>query len=218
MFQFRHSPLMRTLVTPLTLMAFVSACSSWSTLKEPVAASIAEAHPAKVRVTTANEGQLILTSPAVESDTLTGVIPGTKPVLQSASYPVEQVVAVETWYPSPRGEPTWVSTDSSLDQLCAEQTAQIRLTLSDGTQVALGSPRIEGDRVVGISPERSYVPRTAIGLTEVTKVEKYTGDKTGLIVAVTLGAAALIALAVVATNNAFEDLGEGLGQAFSGGY
>lgn len=204
MLQIRHSPLMRTLVTPITLAAFVSACSSWATMKEPVAVSIADEQPNKVRVTTTDEGVLILTSPFVEADTLSGIVPGTKAELRSVSYALDEVAAVEVWQPSPRGEPSWIATDMTLADLCAEQAMQLRLTLTDGRQVVLGLPEIREDSVVGTALGHATIPRTAIALADVTRVEKYRGDKTGLVVALVGGAVLLGVLAVVASQEVVE--------------
>lgn len=207
MFTVRRSPFLRAAVTPITLATFLSACSSWATLKEPVAVSIAEQQPQQVRVTTANEGVVMLNSPTVEADTLTGILPGTRPEFGTASYALVGVASVEVWQPSTRGESNWIPTELGLADLCAEQVTQVRLTLTDGRKVVLGSPQIEGDRVGGTALDQGYFPRTAIALADVTRVEKYKGDSTGVVVIVVLGAVALAILAVVATQNMFESIG-----------
>lgn len=207
MFAVRHSPFIRTILTPITLTAFLSACSSWTTLKEPLAASIAEQQPDKVRVTTADEGVVMLNSPTVSADTLSGILPGTRPEFGTISYPLSEVAAVAVWQPSTRGESNWIPTELGIADLCAEQVTQIRLTLTDDRQVVLGTPQIEEDLVVGTALDQAYFPRTAIALADVTRVEKYKGDSTGVVVIVVLGAVALGILAVVATQNMFEGIG-----------
>lgn len=204
MFAIQHSPLMRAVIAPVTLATFLSACSSWATLKEPVAVSIAAQQPDKVRVTTIEGGEIILTSPVVREDTLSGILPGTRPEFGSASYPIGEVAAVEVWQPSTRGEPNWVATEMGVADLCAEQVTQLRLTLTDDRQVVLGSPQIEDGQVGGTALDQPYFPRTAIGLADVTRVEKYQGDSTGAFVLVGVGVAALVALIAVSSNSLFE--------------
>lgn len=207
MFAIRHSPLMRAVVIPITLATFLSACSSWATLKEPVAVSLAEQQPDKVRVTTADEGVVMLNSPAVQKDTISGILPGTRPEFGSASYALGEVTSVEVWQPSVHGQPGWIATQRTIEDLCAEQATQLRLTLTDGRQVVLGAPQIEEDQVTGTALDHAYFPRTMIALADVTRVEKYQGDATGVVVVVVLGVVALGILAVVATQNMFEGIG-----------
>jgi hypothetical protein len=169
---------MRAVVTPITLATFFSACSSWSTLKEPVAVSIAEQQPDKVRVTQTDGAETIVTSPAVQDDTLTGILPDTRPEFGTASVALADVASVEEWQPSTRGESAWTATDLTLPDLCAEQVPQVRLTLADDRTVVIGSPQIEENRVVGTALDQPHFPRTAFVLADVTKVEKYRGSNT----------------------------------------
>lgn len=195
MFKTRHSPLMRALVMPVTLASFLSACSSWATLKEPVAVSIAAQQPDEVRVTRTDGTELMLNSPAVQADTLSGILPGTRPEFGTTSVALGDVASVETWRPSTRGESNWVATDAALVDLCAEQATQLRLTLTDERKVVIGSPQIEDGRVVGTALDQPHFPRTVIALSDAERVETYQGSNT---VAIVLGVGAVVALIVVA--------------------
>ena len=67
---FRRSPLLRRVVLPLTLLAFLSACHKWVPLEPPVAQAIAEEEPGTVRVTLADSSRVVLKEPRISGDSL----------------------------------------------------------------------------------------------------------------------------------------------------
>jgi hypothetical protein len=70
MLYFRRSPLLRRVILPLTLLAFLSACHKWVPLEPPVAQAVAEEEPGTVRVTLADNSRIDLEEPRVSGDSL----------------------------------------------------------------------------------------------------------------------------------------------------
>ena len=70
MLYFRRSPLLRRVVLPLTLLAFLSACYKWVPLEPPVAQAITEEEPGTVRVTLTDYSRMVLEEPRVSGDSL----------------------------------------------------------------------------------------------------------------------------------------------------
>lgn len=79
MLRIRQSPFMRTVVIPVALLSFLSACHKWVPVKDPVAASITQKRPEQVRVTTTDDERFVLKAPSVEGDTLSGVEANAEP-------------------------------------------------------------------------------------------------------------------------------------------
>ena len=86
---------LRSQLLPLTLAAFLVGCSHWTTIEPPWAEALAESHQEKVRITladtcddciTSETSEIIVFSPMVERDTLTGLRDGT-----DYSVPLSQV-------------------------------------------------------------------------------------------------------------------------------
>ena len=69
------SPFVRTVVLPLTLLAFLSGCvHKWGTLKTSPADYVREEQPSKLRVHLRDGTKLVVVSPEIEADTLTGFV------------------------------------------------------------------------------------------------------------------------------------------------
>ncbi|MFQ5889362.1 MAG: hypothetical protein ACE5JR_04840 [Gemmatimonadota bacterium] len=92
----RKSAFFRVAVAPLTIMAVLSGCMKWSTVKVPVAQALAEEEPKKIRVTRSNGYVLVLESPAIEGDSLVGLTGRSK---QRVAIPVEDVKRIEARKP-----------------------------------------------------------------------------------------------------------------------
>ena len=93
MLYFRHSPLLRRVVLPLTLLAFLSACHKWVPLEPPVAQAIAETESGTIRITLADSSRMVLKTGymEIEGDSLYSVDVNTRPV----TLPLRDVVLVE---------------------------------------------------------------------------------------------------------------------------
>jgi hypothetical protein len=76
---FRRSPLLRRVILPLTLLAFLSACHKWVPLEPPVAQAVAEEEPGTVRVTLADGSQVVLKEPHISGDSLVAFEDGKEP-------------------------------------------------------------------------------------------------------------------------------------------
>ncbi len=70
MLYFRRSPLLRRVILPLTLLAFLSACHKWVPLEPPVAQAIAETESGTIRVTLADSSRIVLKEPHISGDSL----------------------------------------------------------------------------------------------------------------------------------------------------
>ncbi|KPK78489.1 MAG: hypothetical protein AMS25_15110, partial [Gemmatimonas sp. SM23_52] len=68
----RSASLPRRLLAALALLAFLSACTKWSTTRDPVDQVIREQEPSKVRVTLADYSVVELRMPKIMGDTLKG--------------------------------------------------------------------------------------------------------------------------------------------------
>ncbi len=93
MLYFRRSPLLRRVVLPLTLLAFLSACHKWVPLEPPVAQAITEEEPGTVRVTLADNSRVVLKEPHISGDSLIAFEEGKEP--QTVAVPLEDLQRVE---------------------------------------------------------------------------------------------------------------------------
>ena len=93
MLYFRRSPLLRRVVLPLTLLAFLSACHKWVPLEPPVARAITEKDPGTVRVTLADSSQVVLKEPRISGDSLIAFEDGKEP--QTVALLLEDLQRVE---------------------------------------------------------------------------------------------------------------------------
>jgi len=85
---FRGSRVLRRVILPLTLLAFMSACHKWVPLEPPVAQAITEEEPGTVRVTLADNSRVVLKEPRVSGDSLIGLD-------DTVGVPLEEVQQVE---------------------------------------------------------------------------------------------------------------------------
>jgi len=172
--RFRHSPFLRAVVVPVTLMSFLSACHKWSTVSDPVAATLADKRPERVQVTTSDGEKFILEAPYVRGDSLIGSRTDAQWQLQTASIELTDVASAQVWQPATAEgtEARWIETPAPIEQLCAEQVTQLRLALVDGQSLILGSPRVEDGRLVGETSRSQWV----ISLEDVERVERRTGN------------------------------------------
>ncbi len=93
MLYFRHSPFLRRVILPLTLLAFLSACHKWVPLEPPVAQAIAEEEPGTVRVTLADNSRVVLKEPHISGDSLVAFEEGKE--AQTVALPLEDLQRVE---------------------------------------------------------------------------------------------------------------------------
>ncbi len=91
MLYFRRSPLLRRVVLPLTLLAFMSACHKWVPLEPPVARAIAEAESGTIRITLADSSRMVLKARRIEGDSLYA----TDEKTHAVTLPLHDVLAVE---------------------------------------------------------------------------------------------------------------------------
>ena len=93
MLYFRGSRVLRRVILPLTLLAFLSACHKWVPLEPPVAQAIAEAESGTIRVTLADSSRVVLQARynEIEGDSLYAIDELTRPV----TLPLRDVVLVE---------------------------------------------------------------------------------------------------------------------------
>ena len=89
----RRSPLLRRVILPLTLLAFLSACHKWVPLEPPVAQAITERDPGTVRVTLSDGWQRVLKEPHISGDSLVAFEEGKEP--QTVALPLEDLQRVE---------------------------------------------------------------------------------------------------------------------------
>ena len=94
----RSASLPRRLLAALALLAFLSACTKWSTTRDPVDQVIREQEPSKVRVTLADYSVVELRMPKIMGDTLKGyaveVAPPNRPS-RIVAIPLEDVRQLE---------------------------------------------------------------------------------------------------------------------------
>ncbi len=93
MLNFRRSPLLRRVVLPLTLLAFLSACHKWVPLEPPLAQAITEGEPGTVRVTLSDGWHRVLKEPHISGDSLVAFEEGKEP--QTVALPLEDLQRVE---------------------------------------------------------------------------------------------------------------------------
>jgi len=86
----RGSWLLRRFVLPLTLVAFLSACTKWKTLEPPYAPSQGEYQ--KLRITGADGTRVVIHDPRIEADSLRGTVSDSD---QIAAIPIDSVQKIE---------------------------------------------------------------------------------------------------------------------------
>ncbi len=86
----RGSWLLRRFVLPLTLVAFLSACTKWKTLELPYAPSQGEYE--KLRITGDDGTRVVIHDPQIEADSLRGTISDSD---QVAAIPIDSVQKIE---------------------------------------------------------------------------------------------------------------------------
>lgn len=192
---FRHSPFARAVVVPLSLLSFLSACTGWSTVKEPVAQNLAGDDATQLRVTMANGTQLMVQDPAIHDDTLTGYDTA-HPV--ATRIPVDSITKMEMWIPGMGTQYRWDTADPPFDLALAEtETDLIQITRTGGRVLEIENPVIEGTDLVGHARSAQQV---AIPLFDIAKVEKRSVNAASTIgtVAVVGGVVALGAMVLIA--------------------
>ncbi len=93
MLYFRRSPLLRRVILPLTLLAFLSACHKWVPLEPPLAQAITEGEPGTVRVTRTDNSRIVLKEPHISGDSLVAFEEGKE--AQTVALPLEDLQRVE---------------------------------------------------------------------------------------------------------------------------
>ena len=73
MFTYRRTRFFRSVLLPLTLVAFLSACHTWVEVAPPIEGAFAQEQPESIRLTLVSDSVLVVKTPTIEGDTLFGL-------------------------------------------------------------------------------------------------------------------------------------------------